>query len=127
MSRDKQYLDMLNQWLILKQEGKGIQSYLNQKGYHSVAVYGMALYGRHVIRELERTEISIRYGIDQRKIKPYKGIEVLQPKETLPYVDAIINTVIYDHVNIQKALAAITDIQVLNLEDIIFESYECNF
>lgn len=73
----RQYLDMMNQWLILKQEGKSIGEYLKKSQYSSVAIYGMAIYGRHTIRELEDTDITIAYGIDMKKMKPYKGIEVL--------------------------------------------------
>lgn len=32
---------MMNQWLILKQEGKGIDKYLKKCGYSTVAVYGI--------------------------------------------------------------------------------------
>ena len=31
MTRDKKYVDMMNQWFILKQEGKGIEKYFPQK------------------------------------------------------------------------------------------------
>ena len=124
MSRDRQYLDMLNPWLILKQEGKSIAEYLTAKGYRAVAVYGMALYGRHVIRELEGTNISIICGIDRREIKPYKGIKVIQPLAGLPDADVIINTAIRDHDLIKAALKEMTDIPVLCLEDIIFDCYD---
>ena len=117
------YLEMMNQWFILKQEGKGIDNFLRKKGYYRVAVYGLALYGRHVIRDLEGTDIKVLYGIDQKKVNPYKGVKVLQPTKELPAVDVILNTVLRDHSNIEKALAKITDIPVLNLEDVVFESY----
>lgn len=121
--RDKQYLDMMDQWLILKQEGKSIADYLAAKGYRSIAVYGMAVYGRHVIRELRTTDITVVYGIDRNKISPYMGVEVRQPVGELPCVDAIVNTAIFDHASIQNMLAQITKIPVVSLEDVIYESY----
>ena len=33
----RQYLDMMNQWLILQQEGKNIGEYLKKKGYQAAA------------------------------------------------------------------------------------------
>lgn len=125
MACDKKYLDMMNQWLILKQEGKSIGNYLEQQGYHTVAVYGMAIYGRHIIRELQGTSIAIAYGIDSKKMNAYRGIEILQPVGELPYAEVIINSVIHDHTNIKNTLENITDIPVLCLEDIIFDSYDC--
>lgn len=124
MNRETKYLGMMNQWLILKHEGKSIEGYLRHKGYHSIAIYGMAVYGRHVVRELLGTNLIIAYGIDQKKMKPYKGIEVLQPAGELPHADAIINTVIHDHMNIMTTLSDITDIPIISLEDVVFDSYD---
>lgn len=124
IERYRQYLDMMNQWLILKQEGKNIGEYLKKKGYSSVAIYGMAIYGRHVVRELSTTDITIAYGIDQKKMKPYGGIEVLQPIGKLPPADIIINTVIHENASIAAALTKLTDVPMISLEDVIFESYE---
>lgn len=118
-----QYLDMMNQWLILKQEGKSIAGYLNRKQYQSIAVYGMSIYGRHVIRELRGTDIEIKYGIDRKVMKPYEGICVLQPLCQLPPVDIVICTVLHDLEGIRKALADLIDSPVVSLEEVVFESY----
>lgn len=120
----RQYLDMMNQWLIIKQEGKGIDRYLKRMGYCTVAIYGMAIYGRHVIRELNGGDIKIAYGIDRKKMSPFNGIEILYPIGELPTVDVIINTVIYEHTAIKKDLAKIIDCPVVRLDDVVYESYE---
>lgn len=120
----RQYLDMMNQWLILKQEGKNVGGYLRKKGYCSIAIYGMAIYGRHLVRELSGTDAAIAYGIDIKKMKPYEGVQVLQPTEKLPPADIIINTVLHDHLGIAAALAKVTDVPVISLEEVIFESYK---
>lgn len=119
----RQYLDMMNQWLILKQEGKSFEQYLRKKEYHSIAIYGMAIYGRHVIRELQGTDIKVVYGIDQKEMKPYKGVDVLRPTIELQKVDAIINTVIHQHMEIERDLTGIVDCPIESLEDIVYESY----
>ena len=118
------YLYMMNQWLILKQEGKSIARYLERNSFSSVAVYGMAIYGRHVVRDLQGTAITVAYGIDQKKMKPYLGVEIMQPTGALPQADVIINSVIRDHMNIKAALSQITDIPVISLEEVVFGSYE---
>lgn len=120
----KRYLDMMNQWFILKQEGKSIDRYLKKKGYCKVAIYGMAIYGRHVVRELRNKDIVIAYGIDRKKMEPYYGIEVVNPTGRLPDADVIINTVLHDQNSVIAALKQITDIPVVSLEDVVFESYD---
>ncbi len=124
MTRDKKYVDMMNQWFILKQEGKGIEKYFQKNGYYSIAIYGMSIYGRHLVRELQGTDINIVYGIDQKRMNPYKNIKVLQPFHELPDIDVIVNTVIFEHTNIKKSLLEITNSPVICLEDIIFERYD---
>lgn len=119
----KKYLNMMNQWLILKQEGKGIEKYLQRNGYHTVAIYGMAIYGRHVVRELYESDVKIAYGIDRKKMDPYKEIEILSLTDQLPVVDVIINTVIREHDTIKKDLSKIINCAVVSLEDVIYESY----
>lgn len=123
MTWEGRYLNMMNQWLILKQEGKCIDGYLKKHGYNTVAVYGMAVYGRHVIRELQESDVKIMYGIDRRKMEAYKNIKVIRPAEGIPLVDVIINTVLHDHVGIKANLAKLTSSPVVSLEDVIFESY----
>ncbi|MCM1120961.1 MAG: hypothetical protein NC489_23305 [Ruminococcus flavefaciens] len=123
MALEGRYLNMMNQWLILKQEGKGIDRYLKKHGYSTVAVYGMAIYGRHVIRELQQSDVKIMYGIDRRVMDAYMNIEVIQPTEGMPPVDLIINTALGDHTNIKTNLAQLINSPVVSLEDIIFESY----
>lgn len=123
LTLEERYLNMMHQWLILKHEGKSIEKYLKERGYNTAAVYGMAIYGRHVIRELQESEIKVLYGIDRKKMDSYKSIEVFQPTDALPSVDVIINTVLSDHDRIKLCLAQITESPIESLEDIIFESY----
>lgn len=123
MTLEGRYLNMMNQWLILKQEGKSIDRYLKRHGYNTVAVYGLAIYGRHVIRELQESDVKIMYGIDRREMDAYKNVKVIQPAEGMPLVDIIINTVLHDHIGIKMNLAPLISSPVVSLEDVIFESY----
>lgn len=120
-SNAQRYLDLVNQWLIVRQNGYSVAGFLAEKHMCRIAVYGMGLYGRHLVRELQHSDISIEYGIDCKKMKPYQSVCVRQPVEDLEKVDAIINTVIWDHDNIERRLSAKMDCRIVNLEDIIFE------
>ncbi len=119
----KRCLDMMNQWLILKQEGKSIDSYIKRQGWHSVAIYGMGIYGRHIVRELEDADCIVAYGIDQKVEGEYKGVKIFKPVEGLPEVDVVINSVIYDQDCIEKNLRNVISCPLVSIEDIIYSSY----
>lgn len=114
---------MMNQWLILKQEGKSITEYIKGQGWNSIAIYGMGIYGRHVVRELEGTDCIIVYGIDRKVEGEYRGIKIFEPAANLPEVDVVINSVIYDQECIEKNLQNIISCSLVSLEDIVYLSY----
>ena len=58
----EQYL-LLNQWLKLRQSGKSICNYLSEKGYKTVAIYGMGMNGKRVVQELKDS------GIDRKSTR----------------------------------------------------------
>lgn len=120
----QRYLQMMNQWLILKQEGKSLEKYFIERGYGTIGVYGIGIYGRHLIRELSDGSVKILYGIDQKEMKPYKGIKIVHLDEHLSKVDVIVNTVIQDHEKIKMQLSSIFSSPIICLEDVVFESYE---
>lgn len=117
------YLSMMNQWLILKQEGKNIDRFIKAHGWREIAVYGMAIYGRHVIRELKESDCRVVYAIDRKKLVEYEGVKILQPVELLPEVDVVINSVIHEHDNIAGELRNVVSCPVVSLETVVFESY----
>lgn len=120
----QKYLQMMNQWLIIKQEGRGLEEYFLLRNYKKIGIYGMAVYGRHLIRELNGSRIEVLYGIDQKELKPYKGVNIYHLSEKLPAVDAIINTVIQEHSYIKSQIENICNCPIVSLEDVVFDSYE---
>lgn len=119
----KRYLDMLNQWLILEQEGKRINRYIEKQGWHKVAVYGMSIYGRHIIRELKTADCKVMYAIDQKRMDDYEGVKIWKPTDSLEKVDVVINSVIHEHDKIAEEMYSILLCPVISLEDVVFKSY----
>lgn len=117
-------LNMVNQWLILKMKGMDIATGLKKQGISHVAIYGMGVYGRHLVRELSQTEIAIDYGIDQKKMEPFMEVNVVKAKSDLPEVDLVINSVIYAHDEISQELKQLFKCPVVSLEDLVFGSYQ---
>ena len=121
--RDKRYLAMMNQWMILRSENKTMEGYLTARGYKNIAVYGMSVYGRHLIRELADSCICVKYVIDRSNDQEYLGVKTYKPSELPESVDVIINSVVWDHDAIVDSLRKFTDCPVISLENIVFESY----
>ena len=119
----RDYLDMMNQWLILKQEGKNIADYLLKCDVNSIAVYGLGIYGRHLIRDLNDSEVTVSFAIDRKPQQDYKGVHVITPDKPIEGVDLIINSVLSDRDGIEKTLLQLTEIPVVAIDDLIFESY----
>lgn len=119
----EQYLNMMNQWLILAQEGKSLNRFLIRQGWQKVAVYGMSIYGRHVIRDLKEEDCTVVCGIDRKKMSSYEGVHIYEPTIRLPQTDVVINTVLHRHQEIVRDLQQVVSCPVVSLEDVVFGSY----
>lgn len=120
---NRKNLDMVNQWLILKHSNIELSREISKYGVKKIAIYGMGICGRHLVRELISSDIEIAYALDRKNMSPYQNIEIRKLSGNMPEVDAVINTVVYDNEAINKALKMHFDCLIINLEDIIFESY----
>lgn len=114
---------ILNQWIILQHENMPLSETLKNRGVDKVAIYGMGILGRHLVRELARTDIKIAYALDRRSLKKFKETEVYQLGSNLPQVDIVINTVLAENSEIAENIHKYMSCDVLHLEDLVFESY----
>lgn len=112
---------LMNQWVRVKQEGKGVTDYLNRKGYKKVAIYGMGYAGETLVRELQGSDIEIEYGIDREADNIYAEFKVVKPDGQLDKVDAIIVTSITFFDEIVDDLCIKIDCPIVSLEDILYE------
>ena len=100
-----------------------LETELKRRGIHEIAVYGMGICGRHLIRELATSDIAVAYAMDKKNMDPYHGIEVRKLQKELPVVDAIVNTVINDNSVINEEIKKYFSCPILTLEDLVYESY----
>ena len=112
---------MMNQWVKVKQEGKNLESYFEQKGYHNIAVYGMSHVGRIFVDELADSAIHIKYGIDQNTDIVCEGIDIISPEDKLKDVDAVVVTPITFFAEIEECLSRKIDCPVISLGDVLYE------
>lgn len=118
----KSYYSMLNQWLVIKQEGKSIEQYFIDNNYKTIAIYGMGEMGNRLFDDLKGSNIEVKYAIDKQAAGTYAEVEVLEPEENLPEVDVVVITAIFACEEIEEELGELVDYPIISLEDVIYET-----
>ena len=118
----KSYYNMLDQWLILKQEGKNLENYFIDNNYQTIAIYGMGEMGNRLYEELKNSTIKVMYAIDKEAASAYADIDVFEPNDDLAPVDVIVVSAIFAFDEINETLSEIVDYPIISLEDVVYES-----
>lgn len=119
VERYRGYWKVLDQWLCIKEIGKSVSEYLNANNVRQIAIYGVGMLGKHLIKELENTEINIAYCVDRFVNSSENDYKTYSMDEKLPNVDAIIVTVIYDFENIRNQISKKFDGEIISLDTLI--------
>lgn len=117
----KGYYNMLNQWLILKQEGKSLEQYFINNGYKTIAIYGMGEMGNRLYDELKGTSIQVKYAVDQNAASTYSELEVIDKNEGFEDVDVMVVTATFAFDEILEEVSGKVDFPVISLEDVVYE------
>lgn len=118
--RANKFVQILNEWLCLKENNYSIADSLLASGYKNVAIYGAGLLGKHLLEELCGSEVEIAYLLD-RKVEMVKGdYTVYAPTDDFPTnVDAIIVTTVQGYDQIKELLEQKGQFEILHLESLI--------
>lgn len=115
------FYNLAERWITIHEEGKSLESILEERNIKTVAVYGLGKLGKHVVTQLKGSRVSVAYAID-RAVKGYwQDVEVKPLQGHIPKVDAIIVTAINDMDAIEKNLKKYTDCTILSLEELLYE------
>lgn len=117
----KGYYNMLNQWLILKQEGKCLCEYFKANGYQTIAIYGMGEMGNRLYEELKKSDIEVKYAVDKNAASTYSELEVIEPEDDFAPVDVIVVTATFAFEEIEEELSERVDFPIISLEDVVYE------
>ena len=117
----KGYYNMLNQWLILKQEGKCLSEYFKANGYQTIAIYGMGEMGNRLYEELKKSDIEIKYAVDKNAASTYSELDVIEPEDDFAPVDVIVVTATFAFEEIEEELSERVDFPIISLEDVVYE------
>lgn len=109
---------MLYDWMERKQkDSEIIVSFLQEKGYEEILVYGWGYLGRLLCKELEHTQIKMKGILDRRHLNDTYDIPSYRLQDDLPKVDAVVLTVLYDGERIRDDISKIMDCPVISLEE----------
>ncbi|MCM1157854.1 MAG: hypothetical protein NC300_09485 [Bacteroidales bacterium] len=118
----KGYYSLLNQWLLLKQEGQSMAQYFADNQYKAIAIYGMGELGNLLYRELKNNgRVDVKYAIDKNADNVYSELKVFDTADDLPPVDVVIVTATFAFDEIEAELRKKVACQIISLEDVICE------
>ena len=112
---------LMTLWMNIKQDQKSIATWLYERSYRTIAIYGMGYVGECLIKDLKGSTVEIKYAIDKKKKVLQSGMEMLSPDEELQKVDAVIVTAIASFDLIQGVLLKKTDMPIVSFADILLE------
>lgn len=114
-------MQVMNQWIINKQEGKSLVTFFEENGYKTIAIYGMSYLGERLEDELRDSGIKVAYAIDKNAENIYADVEVRDPEDAMDEVDAVIVTSVFFFDEIEEQLENVFDCPIISLEDIVQE------
>ena len=116
--KERYVLDAMDLWFGKYEEGYRIDNWLAKRGISSVAIYGMALLGKHLYNQLINTDIRIESIMDNR-VESYKGISCCKMGDDIADTDMIIVTVSIDSAEIMDELSYKYGIPVISIIEIL--------
>lgn len=119
--KKEKYYQLLNKWVVNRENNKKIEQVLTALQIKSVAIYGMGDFGRHLEKELEDSTVNVRLCFDQRAgflnlDEPRKYIN-----ENYADIDAVIVTPFLEYKDIRLLLKKFFDVPIMSLEELISE------
>lgn len=120
IDRNYNYYTIIYQWINLKNDGKVLEQYFQDKGFKSIAIYGMGELGCLFVREMYRENGILKYAIDKNAGSINSSIRVVGIDDEFERVDLIVVTLPEYYESIKSDLAERTEIPVISIEDVIF-------
>lgn len=118
------YYRLMDKWMKLKEENRSISDYMEQHGFQTIAIYGLSDIGKHLEKELEKSQVTVKYAIDRAGAYLTIDLDVYSPESELPPVDAVIVTPVMEYNDICKNMKKKVSCPVLSVLDIINEMME---
>lgn len=115
------YLNLMDDWMALREKGVRLDKYLLDRGYTKIGLYGYGILGRHFIEEMKESKAQVLFLIDQQRDKLYAPLPVYMPSEKFPDCDVIVVSSVFFMEDICQELKQYGQHKLLSLEIIISE------
>lgn len=119
------YYKILDNWLTIKEQQRGLGIFFTKNNIKKVAIYGMGNIGKHLCWELEQNGVNIAYAIDENKMETINNLNIYTPDEPLPEVDIIIITASFAYEEIKNKLSRHIKYPIVSIEEIIESANNC--
>ncbi len=110
-----------DQWMELREKNIFISDYLKRYNVEHVAVYGFGMLAKHLITELEETNIRVAYIIDRSSRRYSLKYEVKNLEDDWPPVDAVIVTIVDEFGSIYQLLKERMDCKIFSFYELVSE------
>jgi ketol-acid reductoisomerase len=105
----------------LHNEGKKLEGYFTDKGYQTIAIYGMGELGNRLYEELKDSNVKIKYAIDKNSDSTYSELDVISIEDEMEAVDAVVVTAFFAFDEIKEELEQSIEYPIISIEDVIYE------
>lgn len=83
---------VLSRWLNIVDDGNRLAKYFEDKGYKYLAVYGMGILGKTLIKKLSDKNTIVKYAIDRNYHMEYGDVRIYGLTDEWPEVDVVVIT-----------------------------------
>lgn len=117
--RNTYIMHLFDKWLRIKESEKTLSSYFEKKSYKEIAIYGIGMVGKHLLTELECTDVNVIYGIDKQGSQLNFSFPIYKIGMELPKADVIVVTVMHEFDKIYKELRRKYRGSIVSIEEVV--------
>lgn len=115
------YTKILDMWMHIIEKGSSLERILINKGYKTIAVYGLGILGKHLVKQLRMCAVEVKYIIDRNKFLTCDDIKVITAGAEMQEVDAVIVTPVNEYEEIETLLKQFYCVDIISLEALLRE------
>ena len=107
-------------WLKNIEDGKKISDYFTKRNHKTIAIYGMGMVGKHLLKQLNDKDVKVVFTIE-RNIASYNNMQYSYDdiKVIAGTPDVIVITPLLEFEKIKEQLIVVFDTEVVSVEEVI--------
>lgn len=119
LGKQQKINDNLQKLLYFSNKMELIEQYMREQGINKIAIYGMGVIGKIFLEQMQKTGITICYGIDRSDVET--SIEVRKIKDVKNDMDIIIVNPEEYYSEIRMELEKYVDVPIVMLSQFLYE------